>query len=69
MTHKPRRQALLQLDLETVLSVTRALAAPFDLRSMLATVTRTACGVLRAERASVWLLDEVRHELVLERGE
>ncbi len=66
MTHKPRRQALLQLDLETVLSVTRALAAPFDLRSMLATVTRTACGVLRAERASVWLLDEVRHELVLE---
>jgi sigma-B regulation protein RsbU (phosphoserine phosphatase) len=66
VTHKPRRQALLQLDLETVLSVTRALAAPFDLRSMLATVTRTACGVLRAERASVWLLDEVRHELVLE---
>ena len=57
---------VLRLDLETVLSVTRALAAPFDLRSMLTTVTATAVSVLRAERASVWLLDEARQELVLE---
>lgn len=63
---KGQGDRVLRLDLETVLSVTRALAAPFDLRSMLTTVTATAVSVLRAERASVWLLDEVRHELVLE---
>lgn len=66
MTKRDRGDTLLRLDLETVLSVTRALAAPFDLHSMLSTVTQTACRVLRAERASVWLLDEAHGELVLE---
>lgn len=66
MTRKARSDTLLRVDLETVLAVTRALAAPFDLRSMLTTVTRTACSVLRAERASVWLLDAAHQELVLE---
>lgn len=63
---RPDGRTLLRLNLETVLEVTRALAAPFDLRSMLGTVTGTAVGVLRAERASVWLLDESAGELVLE---
>lgn len=58
--------ALSRHDLEAVLAVTRALAAPFDLRTMLGAVTDAACRVLRAERASVWLLDAGRDELVLE---
>jgi phosphoserine phosphatase len=53
-------------DLGAILEVTRALAAPFDLLSMLAEVTRAACRVLRAERASVWLHDAAADELVLE---
>ncbi len=52
-------------DLQSILAVTRALAAPFDLASMLTAVTNAACKVLRAERASVWLLDESNRELVL----
>ena len=49
-----------------ILAVTRALAAPFDLRTMLAAVTSAARSVLHAERASVWLLDEAAGELWLE---
>ncbi len=47
-----------------MLSVTRQLAAPFQLPEMLAQVTAAACRVLHAERGSVWLLDG--DELVLE---
>ena len=38
-------------DLEKILEVTRALAAPFDLLAMLTTVTAAARQVLQAERA------------------
>lgn len=57
---------LTQADFESVLEVTRALAAPFELRVLLATIADAACRVLHAERASVWLLDEGARELVLE---
>ena len=53
-------------DMEAILDVTRALAAPFDLLTMLATVTAAARQVLRAERSSVWLHDSATDELVLE---
>lgn len=53
-------------DMEAILDVTRALAAPFDLLTMLATVTAAARQVLRAERSSVWLHDAAADELVLE---
>ena len=52
-------------DFETILAVTRNLAAPFDLPAMLAEVTCAAREVLRAERSSVWLHDEGAGELVL----
>ena len=61
-----RDSRLSRADLETILGVTRALAAPFDLQAMLAEVTRVACVVLHAERCSVWLLDAEADELVLE---
>lgn len=53
-------------DLEAVLAVTRALAAPFALPAMLAEVTAAARRVLHADRASVWLHDAKADELVLE---
>jgi len=53
-------------DLEAILAVTRALAVPFDLRTMLAEVTAAATRVLRADRASVWLHDPANDELVAE---
>jgi phosphoserine phosphatase len=53
-------------ELESLLAVTRRLAAPFQLSAMLAEVTAAACRVLHAERASVWLLDPAANELVLE---
>jgi sigma-B regulation protein RsbU (phosphoserine phosphatase) len=59
-------QGLTRQEMEQILAVTRALAAPFDLRSMLATVAAAARQVLRAERSSVWLHDAPLGELVLE---
>jgi len=53
-------------DLEAILGVTSALAAPFDLMTMLAEVVRAAKQVLHADRGSVWLHDPKTHELVLE---
>ena len=53
-------------DLAILLDVTRSLAAPFDLMSMLASVTAAARQVLRADRSSVWLHDAAAGELVLE---
>ena len=52
-------------DLELILGVTRALAAPFELTAMLKEVTGAAQRVLRAERASVWLHDEAAGELTV----
>ena len=66
MTDRPARGSLSTEDLATLLEVTRSLAAPFDLHSMLAAVTAAARQVLRAERCSVWLHDAAAGELVLE---
>ena len=63
----PHRQGGLSAeDLATILEVTRGLAAPFDLMSMLAAVTSAARQVLHADRCSVWLHDPAADELVLE---
>jgi phosphoserine phosphatase len=63
----PQRQGGLSAeDLATILEVTRGLAAPFDLMSMLAAVTSAARQVLHADRCSVWLHDPAADELVLE---
>ena len=52
--------------MEAILGVTSALAAPFDLMSMLAEVVSAAKQVLKADRGSVWLYDPDADELVLE---
>src|SRR5690349_4120789 len=62
LQHRP----LSTQDLEAILDVTKALAAPFDLMTMLGEVVAAAKQVLRAERGSVWLYDEAKGELVLE---
>ena len=66
MTDIQERDGLSSEDLATLLEVTRSLAAPFDLMSMLAAVTAAARQVLRAERCSVWLHDAQAGELALE---
>ncbi|HVO89264.1 MAG TPA: GAF domain-containing protein [Casimicrobiaceae bacterium] len=53
-------------DMQAILAVTRALAAPFDLATMLGEVINAAKQVLHADRASVWLYDSATDELVLE---
>ena len=53
-------------DMEAILRVTRGLAAPFDLTTMLGEVVAAAKQVLGAERGSVWLYDAATHDLVLE---
>jgi phosphoserine phosphatase len=64
---KPVRQGtrLSSDDLERVLSVTRALAAPFELTALLKEIVAAAERILQAERASVWLLDAQANELVV----
>jgi phosphoserine phosphatase len=52
--------------MEAILRVTRGLAAPFDLTTMLGEVVAAAKQVLDAERGSVWLYDAAANELVLE---
>ncbi|MEO8305182.1 MAG: SpoIIE family protein phosphatase [Betaproteobacteria bacterium] len=52
--------------MEAILGVTSALAAPFDLMTMLAEVVSAAKQVLKADRGSVWLYDPAADELVLE---
>ncbi|HEX6794892.1 MAG TPA: SpoIIE family protein phosphatase [Casimicrobiaceae bacterium] len=66
MTTAVQHRPLSAGDLEAILDVTKALAAPFDLMTMLGEVVAAAKQVLRAERGSVWLYDEPRGELVLE---
>ena len=55
-----RPEALLQ-----ILEVTRKLAAPFDLQSVLAEIGEAARSVLHAERATVWLYEPGIEALVL----
>jgi sigma-B regulation protein RsbU (phosphoserine phosphatase) len=51
--------------MEAILGVTRALAAPFDLATLLAEVVRAAKQVLSADWGSVWLYEAGADELVL----
>jgi phosphoserine phosphatase len=60
-----RRPRLSAHDLETLLGVTSALAAPFDLMTMLNAVVDAAKQVLHADRGSVWLHEPATDELVL----
>jgi phosphoserine phosphatase len=55
-----RTEALLQ-----ILGVTRKLAAPFDLATVLVEIGEAARTVLRAERATIWLYDPGSGRLVL----
>ena len=64
-TPAPQRSLSVR-DMEAILGVTRALAAPFDLMTMLGEVVNAAKQVLRADRGSVWLYDAAADELVLE---
>jgi phosphoserine phosphatase len=66
MSVRARPSRLSTEDLEAILGVTRALAAPFDLTTMLSEVVAAAKQVLGAERGSVWLHDPAADELVLE---
>ena len=54
--------------LRHILEVTRKLAAPFDLDTMLSEVVDAAREVLRADRATVFLYDEQGNELVVRVG-
>lgn len=54
--------------LRHILEVTRKLAAPFDLDTMLSEVVDAAREVLRADRATVFLYDEATDELVVRVG-
>lgn len=54
--------------LRHILEVTRKLAAPFDLDTMLNEVVQAALEVLRADRATVFLYDEKNDELVVRVG-
>lgn len=49
-----------------MLEVTRALAAPFDLHSLLERITWVARQLVRVERVSVWLHDAASGELYVE---
>jgi sigma-B regulation protein RsbU (phosphoserine phosphatase) len=55
-------------DLRKVLEVTRKLAAPFDLDTMLTEVVNASREVLDADRGTVFLYDEVADELVVRVG-
>jgi phosphoserine phosphatase RsbU/P len=50
--------------MEPILAVTRNLAAPFDLETMLAEVVNAAKQVLHADRGTVWLYEPQTDELV-----
>ena len=53
-------------DMDAMLAVTRKLAEPFDLLTMMTEVVAAAKQVLHAEWGSVWLYDAEADELVLE---
>ncbi|GMR17155.1 MAG: hypothetical protein BMS9Abin32_214 [Gammaproteobacteria bacterium] len=59
-------QAAIQAQaLRQILEVTRKLAAPYDLDTMLTEVVNASRDILDAERGTVYLYDEQRHELVV----
>jgi len=51
--------------LRHILEVTRKLAAPFDLDTMLTEVVNASREVLNAERGTVFLYDDANDELVV----
>lgn len=63
-TAKPK--GLTQEELHWILEVTRRLAAPCDLATVLSEVLDAATGVLDAEAGTVWLYDPPTNELVLQ---
>jgi len=66
MSLRPHLRRLSVEDVEVILAVTRDLAAPRDLATMLSEVVAAAKQVLRAERGSVWLYDAGTDEMVME---
>jgi sigma-B regulation protein RsbU (phosphoserine phosphatase) len=66
MSVRARQRRLSARDMRAILEVTSALAAPFDLMTMLGEVVAAAKQVLGADRGSVWLRDPATDELVLE---
>src|SRR5271154_7260510 len=66
MSARTRQRRLSTRDMRAILEVTSALAAPFDLLTMLGEVVAAAKQVLGADRGSVWLRDPATDELVLE---
>jgi GAF domain-containing protein len=66
MSARPKKRRLSVPDMEAILAVTSKLAAPFDLRTMLAEVVSAAKQVLRADRGTVWLYDAAADQLVIE---
>jgi phosphoserine phosphatase len=66
MSGPAESEQLLARDMKAILDVATALAAPFDLKTMLAEVIGAAKQVLGAERGSVWLYDAAADELTLE---
>ena len=55
-------------ELEQILEVTRKLAAPFDLTTMLSEVVDSARKVLQADRGTVFLYDKEADELEMTVG-
>jgi len=68
MNERRPTRGLSARDMEPILAVTRNLAAPFDLMTMLAEVVNAAKQVLNADSGSVWLYDPDADELVLRVG-
>jgi phosphoserine phosphatase len=66
MSLRPHLRRLSVEDVEVILNVTRDLAAPHDLTTMLREVVDAAKQVLRAERGSVWLYDAQADEMVMQ---
>lgn len=66
MSLRPHLRRLSVEDVEVILAVTRDLAAPRDLATMLSEVVAAAKQVLKAERGSVWLYDAATDEMVME---
>ena len=62
------RTALKEQSLHQLLEVTRKLAAPFDLNTMLTEVVNAARSILDADRGTVFLYDALTDELVVEVG-
>ena len=68
MTAEKKMTGLRTAELEQILEVTRKLAAPFDLTTMLSEVVDSARKVLQADRGTVFLYDKKADELEMKVG-